>query len=99
MVWLVVMGGRRDAGGGVGGVVDSCCVGWWRKEVCRDYCVRKKGGSSRWLPLLPTRKWSCKGTKPPTFTLLVRWWWLKKATKSEKEKRELLVREGKTRGG
>jgi len=41
---------------GVGGVVDGCCVGCWRKEVCRDYCVRKKGGCSQWLPLLPARK-------------------------------------------
>jgi len=29
----------------------------------------------------------------------VRWWWLKKATESEKEKRELLARKGKIRGG
>jgi len=84
---------------GVGVVDDGCCVSCWRKEVCRDYYVRKKGGSSRWLPLLPARKWSNKGTGPPTFTLLVRWWWLKKETESEKEKRELLAREGKTGGG
>jgi hypothetical protein len=83
---------------GVGGVVDGCCVGCWRKEVCRDYCVRKKGGSSQWLPLLPARKCS-KGTGPPTITLLVRWWWLKKAIESEKEKRELLARKGKIGGG